>query len=209
MTTFLIGTATESGGLRGALTALATLAFVAVCFASIALVDRRGQTSGASRSSASSNLLVDEPAADAWPMHTGRGSAGAQASRRSPEAVVAICVGGSVAALVVAAVLIPVRDSIGLASVALALVLVVIGAAAAGGRVPAAVVSAVAALCFNFLHTAPLYTFHIADTQNVVTSALMILIGLSVGEVAQRRPARGPGLASSPDRGPAPDEPTK
>jgi K+-sensing histidine kinase KdpD len=94
---------------------------------------------------------------------------------------------GAVGTVVVATVLIPVRDSIGAASVALALVLVVVGAAAAGGRVAAAVASAAAALSFNFLHAAPLYTFHLRNTADVVTSVLMILVGIAVGEVAVRR----------------------
>jgi len=53
------------------------------------------------------------------------------------------------AAVLVAAGLNPLRESIGQASVALALVLVVTAAAAAGGRVAASITSAVAALSFN------------------------------------------------------------
>ena len=68
-----------------------------------------------------------------------------------------------------------------------ALVLVVVGAAAAGGRVAAAIASAAAALSFNFMHAAPLYTFHLRNTADVVSSVLMILVGIAVGEVAVRR----------------------
>jgi len=200
--------AADVGGARGALTALGTLAFVAVCFAAVVLLDRRreapaaplattpaapspGPTAGATHDPDGTHdpeATQDTGVADdVWPLRprlsAGRVERDAPVSSQSLLAAVA----GSVAALVVAACLIPVRADIGLSSIALALVLVVVGAAAFGGRVAAAVTSAVAALAFNFLHTAPRYTFHIADTANVVTSVLMILIGIAVGEVAVRR----------------------
>jgi hypothetical protein len=177
-------------GLRGVATVLVTLAFVGVCFATVDLLDRRRRAAtgtGTATTPVQTTVEPTEPMDDAWPMHAA--GASAQRSIRLPaDRVVAGAVGGSFAALLVALALIPVREQIGLASISLALVLVVVAAAAIGGRVAAAICSAVAALSFNFLHTAPLYTFHIAATRNVVASVLMVLIGISVGEVAVRRP---------------------
>ena len=173
----------STSGIRGALTVLGTLAFVALCFGLVELVDRRS----ASAAGSSTTFSPTEPAPDTfsghWPWHPPR-SEHDRATRRQ---TVLASVAGGIGSVLVAVVLIPVRDSIGPASVALALVLVVVGAAAFGGRVAAAIASAAAALSFNFVHAAPLYTFHLRNTADVVTSVLMILVGIAVGEVAVRR----------------------
>ena len=173
----------STSGIRGALTVLGTLAFVALCFGLVELVDRRS----ASAAGSSTTFSPTEPAPDTfsghWPWHPPR-SEHDRATRRQ---TVLASVAGGIGSVLVAVVLIPVRDSIGPASVALALVLVVVGAAAFGGRVAAATASAAAALSFNFVHAAPLYTFHLRNTADVVTSVLMILVGIAVGEVAVRR----------------------
>lgn len=205
--------AQQIGGLRGLVTVLGTLAFVGLLFLFVELIDRRSGAaaapaaagraasdtgsyarSGAARPTSTStaeapavDLDADVPADDVWPL---RGADGATVAARTahPSSMqsLASSVVGSILAVVVALILIPIRADIGLASIALALVLVVVGAAAAGGRIAAAVTSAAAALSFNFMHTAPLYTFHIAETANIVTSVLMIVIGVTVGEVAVR-----------------------
>ena len=173
----------STSGIRGALTVLGTLAFVALCFGLVELVDRRS----ASAAGSSTTFSPTEPAPDTfsghWPWHPPR-SEHDRATRRQ---TVLASVAGGIGSVLVAVVLIPVRDSIGPASVALALVLVVVGAAAFGGRVAAAIAAAAAALSFNFVHAAPLYTFHLRNTADVVTSVLMILVGIAVGEVAVRR----------------------
>ena len=173
----------STSGIRGALTVLGTLAFVALCFGLVELVDRRS----ASAAGSASTFSPTEPAPDTfsghWPWHPPR-SEHDRATRRQ---TVLASVAGGIGSVLVAVALIPVRDSIGPASVALALVLVVVGAAAFGGRVAAAIASAAAALSFNFVHAAPLYTFHLRNTADVVTSVLMILVGIAVGEVAVRR----------------------
>ncbi len=173
----------STSGIRGALTVLGTLAFVALCFGLVELVDRRS----ASAAGSSTTFSPTEPAPDTfsghWPWHPPR-SEHDRATRRQ---TVLASVAGGIGSVLVAVALIPVRDSIGPASVALALVLVVVGAAAFGGRVAAAIASAAAALSFNFVHAAPLYTFHLRNTADVVTSVLMILVGIAVGEVAVRR----------------------
>lgn len=172
--------------MRGMLTALATLAVVAVCFLAVELIGRRAG-SDLSRSGAGSlgalTTASEAPAPDAWP----EGRAGrSRRVHRAPGVTATYAVAGSIVALIVAAALIPVRSTIGSSSVALALVLVVVGVAVLGGRTSAAVVSAVAALCFNFLHAAPLYTFHISEVSDVTTTVLMIVIGVAVGGIADR-----------------------
>ncbi len=178
-------------GLRGIVTVLATLGFVGVCFAAVELLERRSDRAAGNAAGSTSRataMVTQQPVDDVWPL---RGT-----HRRSPERrvlggdrVLVASLAGSFVAVGLALSLIPLRSAIGLSSIALALVLVIVivGAAAGGGRVAAAVTSAVAALSFNFLHTVPLYTFHIAATRNIVTSVLMILIGIAVGEVAARR----------------------
>ena len=174
----------STSGLRGAVTVVGTLAFVGICFGLVELLDRR---STAGPGGSSTTFSPTDPAPDTfsghWPWHPPR-SEHDRATRRQ---TVLASVAGGVGSVLVALLLIPVRDSIGPASVALALVLVVVGAAAFGGRVAAAIASAAAALSFNFVHAAPLYTFHLRNTADVVTSVLMILVGIAVGEVAVRR----------------------
>lgn len=180
--------AATTGGLRGLLTVLGTLVFVALCFGMVELVDRRQavrRSSGAQVTG--SSFAPSEPAPDtfagAWPWHFGRVERD-MATRR--QTVLAASV-GAVAAVAVASILVPLRSAVGPASVALALVLVVVAAAAAGGRIAAAATSAVAALAFNFGHAEPLYSFHLRNTADVVTSVLMVLVGVGVGVVAERR----------------------
>lgn len=218
--------AAEVGGLRGALTAIGTLAFVGLCFLAVVMVDRRGGAAAAptvavpggaggspsvSRSSASATVSgtaagslrtdsvvgpgepggatgfdSDVPADDVWPLRRSETVSATQRGLPGHTQSVVTSVGGALAAVAVAIALIPLRDEVGLSSVALALVLVVVAAAALGGRVAAAITSAAAALAFNFLHATPLYSFHIAGTADVISSVLMIVVGISVGEVAVR-----------------------
>ena len=184
--------AAATGGLRGALTVLATLALVGGSFLVVELVDRRATPRRPSRADLGGG--EDRLGADVWPLRRG-----ARADRARPDhpalrwspgrpRPVAVGLSGLVVAVVVAAALGPLRSQIGQASAALSLVLVVVGAAAFGGRVAAAVTSAGAALAFNFFHVPPVHTFHIAATASVVTSVLMIAVGVAVGELAVRSP---------------------
>jgi hypothetical protein len=180
--------AATTGGLRGLLTVLGTLVFVALCFGMVELVDRRQMARRSSGSQAAgSSFAPSEPAPDtfagAWPWHFGRVERDVATRRQTARAASV----GAVAAVAVASILVPLRSAVGPASVALALVLVVVGAAAAGGRIAAAATSAVAALAFNFGHAEPLYSFHLRNTADVVTSVVMVLVGVAVGEVAVRR----------------------
>lgn len=91
---------------------------------------------------------------------------------------------GSMAAVAVAGVLVPVRSSIDNTNVALVLVLVIVAAASFGGRVAGVTTSIVAALSFNFFHTQPHYTLRISDRDDIVTTVLLLVVGLVVGEIA-------------------------
>ena len=134
------------GGARGLITVVGTLAFVAACFGLVELLDRRSSNA---HGAAAASFSPPTPAADT---HKGsslhRESKGSHDRANLDQALLASAVGG-LAAVLVAAGLKPLRESIGQASVALALVLVVTAAAAAGGRVAASITSAVAALSFN------------------------------------------------------------
>jgi K+-sensing histidine kinase KdpD len=180
--------AATTGGLRGALTVLGTLAFVGICFGLVELVDRRQSADGAvvGRSRSTSFARTD-PAPDTYAGSWPRRFASAEHDGATRRQTVLVASLGAVSAVVVALGLAPVRSAVGPASVALALVLVVVAAAAEGGRVAAGVTSAAAALAFNFLHAAPLYSFHLRNVADVVTSVLMVLVGVAVGEVAVRR----------------------
>ena len=91
---------------------------------------------------------------------------------------------GSMAAIAVAGVLVPVRSTIGNTNVALVLVLVIVVAASFGGRAAGVTTSVVAALSFNFFHTQPYYSLRISDRFDIITTVLLVVVGLAVGEIA-------------------------
>lgn len=93
---------------------------------------------------------------------------------------------GGIAAILTGAGLVAVRDTISSADVALVLVMVVVIAAAGGGRESGAVTACVAALSFDFFHTQPYNQLRIASRDDIVTTVLLLLVGLIVGQVAAR-----------------------
>jgi K+-sensing histidine kinase KdpD len=93
---------------------------------------------------------------------------------------------GGLTALAVAGLLVPVRDAIHNANVALTLAVVVVAAAAVGGRRAGVVTASVAALSFDFLHTQPYQSLKIAGPDDVLTTALLVVLGFLAGEVAER-----------------------
>jgi K+-sensing histidine kinase KdpD len=93
----------------------------------------------------------------------------------------------SVVAVSIAGVLVGVRGDFDNANVALVLMTVVVLAAIVGGRLAGVTVSVVAAMSFNFFHTQPYQSLRIHDGNDIVTVALLLLSGLVVGEVAERR----------------------
>ena len=102
---------------------------------------------------------------------------------------------GAIAAIVVAGLLVPVRDTFGNTNMALVLVVVIVAAAALGGRFVGAVTSVAAALAFNFFHTQPYRTLSVDNREDITTVVLLLVVGLIVGELANlhsRRARRRP-----------------
>jgi K+-sensing histidine kinase KdpD len=100
-------------------------------------------------------------------------------------------IAGALGALALAAVLVPARNSVGEANIAVALVLVTVIAAALGGRASGACTGVSAALSYNFFHTRPYLSLRVSDRQDLITVALLVVVGLVVGELsAMRRRSR-------------------
>lgn len=175
----LLGASTSERGVRSIVTVVGTLLLVALCFVLVELADRGRPDVAAGRPTGTFGPGSPGPTTGTFEHHRG-----APAVPRRHALVVAVL--ATTAVVVLSALMVPLRDEIGTASVVLVLVLVIVAAAAAGGRLAAALTSAAAALAFNFAHTDPLYTFHMRDAADVVTSVLMVLVGVAVGELAQR-----------------------
>ncbi|MCU1344069.1 MAG: Osmosensitive channel histidine kinaselike protein [Acidimicrobiia bacterium] len=94
---------------------------------------------------------------------------------------------GCVTVVAVAGLLGQVRSQLGPANVALALALIVVSAAALGGRYAGAVTGAVGALSFDFFHTQPYNHLQIDRAQDVETVVLLLLIGILAGELTHLR----------------------
>jgi K+-sensing histidine kinase KdpD len=93
---------------------------------------------------------------------------------------------GSLGALFTAAALVGVRGDINNANVALVLVLFVLLGAVTGGRSAAVASAFVAAIAFDFFHTRPYNSLKISDGNDVLTTVLLLVVGLAVGEIAIR-----------------------
>ena len=90
-------------------------------------------------------------------------------------------------AIGVAAALVPLRDDLGIANAALLMVAIAVAAAAVGGRVAGVTTGLVASLAFNFFYTKPYLTLRIHSGRDVVTTALILVIGFGVGELGVAR----------------------
>lgn len=95
--------------------------------------------------------------------------------------------GFAVLAVGVAAALVPFRTELGGTNVAIILLILVVGAAAVGGRTAGVVAGLTAAVSFNFFHTKPYLTLRVDDFKDMVTIALIMVIGFAVGELAVAR----------------------
>ena len=94
------------------------------------------------------------------------------------------------AVLLLALMLIWLRDTVNSTTVALVFLLAVLASATFFGRNPALLASFVAMLCFNYFFLPPVHTWTIADPQNLVAWAAFTLTALIAGELsayAQRR----------------------
>ncbi|HEV2310821.1 MAG TPA: DUF4118 domain-containing protein [Acidimicrobiia bacterium] len=94
-----------------------------------------------------------------------------------------VAVAGPIA---VAVAMLPFRASLRTSNVALILVLAVLVAAIMGGRVGGALAAISAAVSLDFLFTRPYYSFSISDGNDVQTVALLLVVGLVVGEIVAR-----------------------
>jgi hypothetical protein len=97
-----------------------------------------------------------------------------------------IAIVGGMGPILVAGLLVPLRDEISNANVALLLMVVVVAAAAVAGRTAAAVGAVVATLSFDFFHTEPYGSLAIDTRDDVETAAFLLLGGLIVGQLATR-----------------------
>jgi hypothetical protein len=93
---------------------------------------------------------------------------------------------GAVVPFLIATALIPLRDSMRNANVALVLVAAVVVLAVLGGWEAGACAAVVSALSFDFFFTQPYDHFTIASRDDVETTILLLTVGLVVGMVASR-----------------------
>lgn len=93
---------------------------------------------------------------------------------------------GGLAPLVAATLLVPLRDEIRNANVALVLVAVVVFVAVGGGREAGAVAAVSSVLWFDLFHTQPYSELRIASSDDLETTLLLLFVGLVVGSSAAR-----------------------
>jgi hypothetical protein len=97
-----------------------------------------------------------------------------------------VTAGLAVAALgpiVVASLLVLVRDQTASANTALVLVVVVVVAAALGGRWTAVTAAIISAICFDFFLTRPYGSLKVDQADDIIATILLLAVGLIVGEV--------------------------
>jgi hypothetical protein len=91
---------------------------------------------------------------------------------------------GAGVTIMAALALVPLRDVVDNANIALALVLIIVLCGFFGGRWAGAGAAIGAALAFDFFHTQPYLELRIKSSDDVVTTLLLLAIGLVVGQVA-------------------------
>jgi K+-sensing histidine kinase KdpD len=102
---------------------------------------------------------------------------------RSPRDRLAVLAGIALP-LLFTAVLVPVRTSFPNTDAALALMLAVVGVAAAGNRLAGILAAVSAAVWFDFFLTRPYERFTITRTTDIETTVLILVIGVAVTELA-------------------------
>jgi Domain of unknown function (DUF4118) len=93
---------------------------------------------------------------------------------------------GALGALVIAGVLVPFRDHLPNADMALALVVPVLLAAIVGGRIAGAATAVVSALTFDFVFTQPYLSLRIASKDDVATFVVLLIVAMVAAEVGGR-----------------------
>ena len=86
----------------------------------------------------------------------------------------------------VAIALVPLRDEIDNANLALILVLVVVVVASLGGRSAGAVAAVTSTLAFDFFLTRPFLSARVESADDIETLLILLAVGLLVGELASR-----------------------
>ena len=92
--------------------------------------------------------------------------------------------------IVLAALLWPWRDGLGLSTVLLVFLLGVLANALIGGVLPAAVAAVIAGLLANFLFTPPFGSFTITEPENAFALVVFVIIGVTVASVVDRSALR-------------------
>ena len=87
-------------------------------------------------------------------------------------------------------ILLPIRSSINVTTVALALLLAVLSVAIAFGSKPALLSSVLGMLGFNFFYLPPYHTLTIADPQNWIALTAFFITALTVGQLSARAQRR-------------------
>jgi K+-sensing histidine kinase KdpD len=113
---------------------------------------------------------------------------GRQRPRRDPvdERLEFGLVVGILSPIATAAALVGLRGHIQNANIALLLVVVVVFAATVGGRAAGAAAALTSAAAFTFFHTKPYLRLTIASADDVETTVLLLVVGVTVGHVAAR-----------------------
>jgi hypothetical protein len=106
-------------------------------------------------------------------------------ARERLKRVMWIAVGG-LAPLLAATLLVPLRDDIRNANVALVLVAVVVFVAVGGGREAGAIAAVSSVLWFDLFHTQPYLELRIASSDDLEATLLLLVVGLVVGSTAAR-----------------------
>jgi hypothetical protein len=100
--------------------------------------------------------------------------------------------------LILAALLVPLRDHLPNADMALALVIPVLISAILGGRVAGAISAVVAALTFDFVFTQPYLSLRIGSKDDVATFLVFLIVAMIAAELGVR--ARRGGAAARESR---------
>jgi hypothetical protein len=93
---------------------------------------------------------------------------------------------GALSVFVVSAALIPFRDHIPNANMALALVIPVLLAAVFGGRIAGAATAVVSALSFDFFFTRPYLSLRISSKDDVATFVVLLIVAMIAAEIGIR-----------------------
>jgi len=93
---------------------------------------------------------------------------------------------GGLAPIVAAVLLVPLRDEIDNANLALILVLVVVVVASLGGRRAGVFAAVTSTLAFDFFLTRPFLSARVESADDIETLLILLAVGLLVGELAAR-----------------------